>query len=109
MGYGIFSGNTTIKANAAVSATGTSGATLYTAPSTGYAIINVCLSVNNSTNVLNITVGTRIVLQFQTGATVAAPGVTYYPIMVGPSQVVGLSGGGGGTVVISGTEFVNSP
>lgn len=101
--------NVTLKVSSAVSGTGSNGSTLFTCAANGYAIVNIALSSSNSSSVLNVKVGSRLVFQFQPSASIAAPGVTYYPIHVGPSQAVTLDGGGGGTVDISGIQFINSP
>lgn len=97
--------NVTVKINGAVSnsASATSGATtLYTAPATGYAIVNLFCTAFGSSG--TFTVGGRVVHSFT--------GVSTVPIVVyvGPSQVVQITAtGAANTGVISGVDFVNSP
>lgn len=107
MAGGIFTGNTTIKINAAISATASptsSTVTLYTAPANGYAIVNLFCTAY-ATLLVTTQVGSRVVASF--GAVSTVP-VTVY---VGPSQVLNAtaSGASGTTVVASGVEFINTP
>ncbi len=99
----LVSSNTTIKMNAAVAAnTSAAGSTtLYTAPASGYAVVNLYMSA--STGSVTVTVGGRTV------ASIAATNtVSYQSVFVGPSQALACSIGTG-TVAISGVEFVNTP
>lgn len=98
MPAGMFSNNTTIKINAAVTGSGTSG-TIYTAPASGYAILNVRLSGSNQ----GITVG-----GIQTITNQAATS-TPYTIYVGPSQAVAVTTDSTGSVQVTGVSFINSP
>lgn len=82
--------NTTIKVNAAVSASG-SNTTLYTAPANGYAILNAYLPAAG-----NITVAGQIV---------NAVGGNSIAIYVGPGQAVACVS----SASISGVEFINTP
>ena len=102
----LVSSNTTIKMNAAVSAssTATFGNTMYTAPANGYAIVNV----NKAGGVGNATItvgGVRI-------NTATASPLAYQSIYIGPSQSFAWSSGAAeaaGMITISGVEFVNTP
>lgn len=107
----LVSNNVTIKTSAAVSATksvntsGTSTDTLYTAPATGYAIINLFVTAFASTQLV-VSIGGRTVL---ISTAVDSQSRTFY---VGPSQsVVATVTGAAGltTVVTSGIEYINSP
>ena len=96
----LVSSNTTLKVNAAISASTSISATLYTAPANGYAIVN--LTASSSAGGTTITIGGRNVISVTT-ATVL--GQTAY---VGPSQSV-VATIGTGNAQISGVEFVNTP
>lgn len=118
----LISNQVTLKVNAAVSAsTSTTGTTLYTGPSTGYAMVNICISGATSFNG-NIKIGTRIVLDFPLSGTLhgSVPGsfntagsvsaTSSSTFIVGPSQAVLFTiTSGSATASISGVEFVNSP
>jgi hypothetical protein len=112
---------TTLKVNGAVNATGavgfntTSGA-LYTAPSSGYAIIQAsitCVGANNGDilvggrSVYRLTGSTTVPLTSST-TTASAGAITIY---VGPSQAVQIRGGVSTSCSIEfcGVEFINSP
>lgn len=86
-----YSSNTTIKVNGAVSARSVGAGTLYTAPATGYAILNVTLE---SSGTLTLAGRTILVLS------------TTQLIYVGPSQALACTSG---TFNATGVEFVNTP
>lgn len=99
----LVSSNTTIKINAAVSATNSSTSatiTLYTAPANGYAVIQLHDTVGGVGNFF--TIGGRTVVI----GTTAVSG--FY---VGPSQAVVINrpGAVNSAASISGVEFVNTP
>ncbi len=87
---------------------GTSAATVYTAPATGYAIIQI---TTNSTNLVTINIaGVQA-----TKITTQTPTSSYSPVQsqlvyVGPSQALSFTGAGGGSdrVNFTGVEFTNS-
>lgn len=85
-----FSLNSTIKVNSSIAISGTA---TYTAPSTGYAIVNLA---NNGA-------GTSFTLG---GKTVIAPSNTTITIYVGPALTLSIA-----AVALSatGVEFINSP
>lgn len=86
-----------IKVNGAVSASTTSTGTLYTAPSSGYAIVNLY-----SSNSATVQVGSRTVTTSGTGS----GGFVCY---IGPSQAISVSvNSSSATVSISGVEFANT-
>lgn len=114
---GTYSSNVSLKVNAAISNAVTSG-TLYTAPATGYAIVN--LFITSTSGNATIRVGGRDVLQaynpgsehISSNAPVdngspGVSGISAQGIMVGPSQAVTVVGTG--TFQISGVEFINTP
>ena len=101
-----------LKVNAAVNANGTSngtggGITLYTAPATGYAIINANISANTGGGYLQI--GSCRVLTLVASSLGPNPSVQF---IVGPSQSVSVNCTGAlgtlTTAFISGVEFINS-
>jgi len=102
---------TTLKVNGAVNgAFGgglTSSGTLYTAPSTGYAVVQLG-KVTTSGNI-TFTIGGRQVM-VQTGTAAAFGGFAFY---VGPSQSVSWSSSTlestSGSIYCVGVEFINSP
>jgi hypothetical protein len=110
-----------IKINAAVAASRSSNGTVYTAPATGYAIVNVAFS--GGVGGLNITVGGQQVMSFygaainqltpksDAAAVVAVAGSSTgngpMQVYVGPSQVLAVAGYTAGSVTISGVEFIN--
>ena len=98
----LVSSNTTIKVNGAVSASSGSSANLYTAPSNGYAIVN--LTTINSTGTTSVTVGTRTVQSISSSTAVYGQ-----QIYIGPSQVIAVTVSATGSAQISGVEFVNTP
>lgn len=95
----LVSSNTTLKVNAAISATTSFSGTLYTAPANGYAIVNLSGSSSGGTTLISI--GGRPALS-TTGFII---GQTAF---VGPSQSV-TAAIGTGIASISGVEFVNTP
>lgn len=105
MAGGIFTGNTTIKVNAAVSATASSTNTsLYTAPSAGYAIVNLFFSYTSGA-------GPTITLDGKSFAVFGAANVTIYSLYIGPSQVLSYIHGGGAvsSLTVTGVSFLNTP
>lgn len=130
MSGAVISNNVSIKISAAISATsGTSGSTLYTAPATGYAIINAILgagtatsaalrvggrdvfSVRNFSGEISSTVFGGLATATESTASVL-PSASTTGIMVGPGQSVTLiafSGSNSIGATISGVEFINSP
>lgn len=103
----LVSSNTTIKLNAAVSAGNTNGqttGTLYTAPSTGYAIVHILKATSSGT--LSISVAGRTIYA------AATAGASFYNFHVGPSQSVSWAsstGEIGNTMQVLGVEFINTP
>lgn len=91
-----------IVVNAAVAASASTNVTLYTAPATGYAIINV--SPQGAAATASILVGGKQVCNFDASALQR----TAVQIFVGPSQAVSMQSHSAGTVDISGVEFINS-
>jgi len=83
--------------NAAVSNSRTSTGTLYTAPATGFAIVNLATFGGGASTFTvdgrRVHVGTESYVQ---------------GIYVGPSQVLAVTIGGGETAQVSGVEFVNA-
>lgn len=101
----LVSSNTTIKVNAAVSASQTannSTVTLYTAPANGYAIVQLYFGTVATGG--SASVAGRIVL-------IAAANATAYGIYIGPSQALTVTSNAPGNVnlLASGVEFVNTP
>ena len=101
-----YSSNTTLKMNAAVSATfsvtttGGSG-TMYTAPATGYAVVNLSAKAAGGSFTGYWIVGGR-----------ALAGDTNVGVFVGPSQTISwqtATYSTTGSVTISGVSFVNTP
>lgn len=112
MAGSLVSNNTTIKVNGAVSATASRTSTgttnLYTAPSTGYAIVNVHINQGGSSN------GTVDVNSIAAVTYISATQRDVQGIYVGPSQVIRMnhvevSGGTTRTVTVTGVEFINNP
>jgi hypothetical protein len=114
----LVSSNTTIKVNAAVSATATTGttignqATLYTAPANGYAIVQV--RNDSASAACRALVGGRNAIEMaaaEPSADGAAGAVAQVTLYVGPSQslVVETRSSAAATLVASGVEFVNTP
>lgn len=113
-----------IKVNAGVNASGSTNITLYTAPATGYAIVQLSFLGNASGSYAEVSVASRPVMRFfcssvpsgvapkvestQTlsagGASTGTPSVTVY---VGPSQALSMTQSGGPTVYVTGVEFIN--
>lgn len=102
-----------------VNNTGTSTVTLYTAPSNGYAILNLywtgSTTINNSGATASITVGGAQLYSISGGGSTSSQNVQ--TIYVGPSQSIVLSAynsntntgtSASSTGYISGVEFVNS-
>ncbi len=116
----LVSSNTTIKVNGAVSVSGTASGgtlTLYTAPSNGYAIVQVSWSVATGSN-MRILVGSRIVYYVNesnhpaNNGTTIGQGMSALTLYIGPSQTLQISesaGSGSISAVASGVEFVNTP
>lgn len=105
----LVSSNTTLRVSAAVSATGSTPGgggttTLYTAPSTGYAIVQ--LRATAVTTLGEIVVGSRVIATYTAASTSPITNV-----FIGPSQTLQVSSTGSNaiTVVASGVEFSNSP
>lgn len=101
-----YSSNTTLKMNAAVSASfgvggiGGSG-TIYTAPATGYAVVNLSAKAAGGSFTGYWIVGGR-----------ALAGDTNVGVFVGPSQTISwqtTAYSSTGNATISGVSFVNSP
>ena len=102
----LVSSNTTIKVNAAVSATNTANnntVTVYTAPAGGYAIVQVFCSQMSATSAV-ATVGGRTFMNLSVNSNLQG-------IYVGPSQSLQIVGTGFGNVTLlaSGCEFINTP
>lgn len=103
-----------MKINAAVAASRSSNGTLYTAPSNGYAILN--LAANAGTAGCDITVGGILVYSFLATASAGAPqsGVSggqvgSVTIYAGPSQAVEIVNySGTRSIGVSGVELVNA-
>lgn len=105
-----------IKINAAVSVDGSLAAAgslnLYTAPATGYAIVNVWLN-NASTSITLKNDGKTIFVlngTFEAPITGAAAAVIgSMPVYVGPGKVLSYTqaGAGASEVVVTGVEFIN--
>lgn len=96
-----------IKVNALVAATGAAASgTLYTAPASGYAVIQVNATLSGGTTEITLSVGGALVLD----ATSSTLNAVNTGIHVGPNQAVTYTrvGGGTGSVKISGVEFINS-
>lgn len=128
-----YSNNTTVKTNAAVAAaSGGFAATLYTAPSNGYAIVNVGVGVGNGNGTSGVSVGGQVVAERINDATKGCTSLTGAPtlaanfnaggsgvsaqvqtlsaVYVGPGQSVAAFGSAGIIYIwISGAEFVNTP
>lgn len=100
MGQALFSGS--LQVSAAIAASATSDATLYTVPSGSYALFNLNIAPSSAT--LNVTVGGKSVFSAAGSSTV----VTYPGIVAGPGQAVAFtSSGGTQTVSISGVLLAN--
>ncbi len=121
MGIGVIASNTSIKVNGAVSATSTStGATLYTAPANGYAIVQIS-AVSVAGGALTFSIASRELVKAQTDGS----GGTYFGgqynnsgtgvdscltnIFIGPSQALSFTAISSSTVNVTGVEFINSP
>lgn len=127
-----YSNNTTIKVNAAVSASSAGApATLYTAPANGYAILNALLSTSNGATEAYLNVGGVPVGWHKSSATLGVSSSvsgftpstftdtdTLYGFAKGSSSIMGIYvgpgqsiavGGSGCHAFVSGTEFVNTP
>lgn len=126
-----YSNNTTMKVNSAISATSTTdGATLYTAPANGYAIIQASILCLGSLDSSEIRIGGHPVLSaYGTSPTTANSSVfgkdnfggpsivdgnqlnVFYErgIYVGPGQSVTLHTNNSRRARISGVEFINTP
>ncbi len=93
--------NVTQKINTtAVNTTRSSNGTIYTAPATGFAIVFIYgLASSNYT------------LQYagNTINTVSAAGLIYQTFYVAPSTALSLTGHTAGSILVIGTEFLNSP
>ena len=100
----LVSSNTTIKVNTFVDSNRTSTGLVYTAPSNGYAIVNI--EVNCSAGSIELGDGNINVLSVAAAATGRVFG---YYIGAGLGFYVTFSGGGSGNVHIRGVEFVNTP
>jgi len=101
-----FNFNDTIKVSGAIAAQSNSGATLYTAPANGYAVIQATF-YPGSGSTPTLSVGGRTVWQGNGGV-----GVQFMDnIHVGPGQAVVCAQGGPTTTIfeISGVQFSNSP
>jgi hypothetical protein len=85
------------KVSGAVAATSSGSATLYTAPASGFAIINVYCSAASQT----VSVGGQQIFAAPSG------GGALGPVYVGPSQAVECVAGGN-PVRISGVAFTNA-
>lgn len=86
-----FSLNTTVKVNTGVNVAGSGS---YTAPSAGYAILNVA---NADSSPHSVTVSSK---------TIPIPALTNVTVYVGPSEQF-VSGNG--NITATGVEFLNSP
>ena len=100
-----------IKINGAVSASGTANnstsAAFYTAPATGYAIVNVSYT-NTGSGAIQVLVAGRKVL-FPTSGNISGPQNSAFNIYVGPSQAVTCFAAVSTTITveITGVEFIN--
>lgn len=99
-----YGSNTTLKVNGAVSATMSGSGTLYTAPASGYSVIQLGTTSNS---VWTITIGSRnVAIGYSTNGSGSAVRTFY----VGPSQAVAATlTSGSGALEASGVEFVNTP
>lgn len=108
---GTYSTATPLKVNAAVSNSVSATSTLYTAPSTGSAWVNVSMS---GTGTGTVTVGGRTVAVHSNtlsslGKSSALTTSSFPAIYVGPSQALAFTlNSGAVTAVCSGVEFINS-
>lgn len=98
-----YSSNVTLKVNGAVDYYHSGGSivgqvTVYTAPSTGYAVVN--LYATASTGTTSWYIG---------GNLIAASSVLPTQIYLGPSQVLQYSASGAHIVHATGVSFVNTP
>jgi len=105
--------NQGIKVNGSVSVNGTfvsnlSGTlNLYTAPSTGYSIVNLHVANSATPGTVTFFCNSKTCA---TNATANANLTILYSLYVGPGQVISVSasGSGGSNVSIYGVEFINS-
>lgn len=98
-----FSANTTIKMVAAVSASGSAPATMFTVPAGQYAILNVCTTSASGGG--TVTVGGALALNLIN----ATLNNNFGTIYAGPSQAVVIAFAGSCNWGVSGVTFTNSP
>lgn len=90
-----------IKVNAAIAVTQNTVTSLYTAPATGYAIVNIWIT-NGS--LVTLTLGGLTLL-----SNPGTDALTFYSVYIGPSQALAISVNAGGRAVnVTGVEFINS-
>lgn len=121
MGLAVIAANTSIKVNGAVNATASgSGSgetdTIYTAPSSGYAIVQITTNRSGSGNIEYDISGSPLVKASKTNFAGQSSDGSLDPavltnVFIGPSQSLRVTwtGGSAGSVYVTGVEFINSP
>lgn len=103
-----YSTNTTLKVNSAIANNRSTTGNLYTASSTGYAVVMIGYSGSTLNTVGSISIGGMIV--FSVSATIGTPTVYLGQFYVGPSQTVAITVTSGTFIVsVAGVEFINTP